>query len=304
MIIASMFDFEYCNENLFYGQYTRQLCFWENDPELYSRGPATGDVRRILIALREKHGPDAVPADAIARGPYNVGDQLDGTPYPMHARIQAANAALDAMGWTYNPRADVRQKDGMDLRFEVLLVSPTWTRIVNPFIETLREIGIRGGYRLVQPAELLRQIQERRYDMILTNFPVSESPGNEQRDFWTTQAADIEGSRNTIGIRNPAVDEAVEQIIAAPTRRALVAAVQVLDRILCAQHYVIPNWYIPYDRGVYWNRFGHPETYVGAQRFPENVIQWWWYDEDRAQRLEEARRTGKPMDENPAPASP
>ena len=296
MIIASMFDFEYCNDHLFYGQYTRQLCFWENDPELYSRGPATGDVRRILIELRRAHGPDAVPADAIDRGPYNVGDRLDGSPYPMHERIQAANAELDAMGWRYDSAAGVRQKDGVDLRFEVLLVSPAWARIVNPFIETLREVGIKGGYRLVQPAELLRQIQDRRYDMILTNFPVSDSPGNEQRDFWTSESADIPGSRNTIGIRNPAIDEAVERIIAAPTRHGLVSAVQVLDRILCAQHYVIPNWHIPYDRAVYWNRFGHPDTYVGALTFRENIIEWWWYDEERARRLEQARRTNQPMD--------
>lgn len=294
-VIASMFDFDYCNKNLFFGQYIRSLCFWENNPQLYSRGPATGQVRRTLISLREKHGDENVPADAIKRGPYNVGDRLDGTPYSITDRILAANRQLDEMGWVYDREAGVRRRNGQDLQFELTITSAGWASIVNPFIENLRELGIQARYRLVQRAEFVGMVQEHRYDSILTAFPQSESPGNEQRDFWTSAAADTPGSRNTPGIRNPAVDDAVEQVISATARRDLEEAVQVLDRILCANHYVIPNWYINYDRGVYWNRFGKPDTYVSQSNFLGNVLQWWWYDEEKAHRLEEARNSNQSL---------
>ncbi len=294
-VIGSMFDFDDLNKNLFFGQYIRQLCFWENNPELYSRGPATGAVRRALIELREKHGDPYVPADAIRRGPYNVGDRLDGTPYDITDRIRSANQQLDAMGWAYDREAGVRRRDGQELQFELTITSAGWASIVNPFIENLRELGIRARYRLVQRAEFIRMVQEHRYDSILTAFPQSESPGNEQRDFWTSDVADTPGSRNTPGIQNPAVDEIVEQVIAASTRRELVEAVQALDRILCANHYVIPHWYINYDRGVYWNRFGKPDTYVSQSNFLGNVLEWWWYDEDQAQRLKEAQQDDRPL---------
>ncbi|HAR65173.1 MAG TPA: ABC transporter substrate-binding protein [Lentisphaeria bacterium] len=297
MALAAAMDFEYMNKNLFYGQYKRQVCFFDNHAEMRSRGPAAGKVRERLIALRKKHN-DAktrtihVYRDAITRGPFNVGE-IPGQPVAsIEDRLASANKLLEAKGWLYHEEAECRVKDGVELKFSILLSNKGWVRLVNPFIENLRTIGAKIDYQLVQPAEFSKRYKEFDFDMIVDGFGQSESPGNEQRDKWTTRAADTSGSSNSIGLKNPAVDEVVEALIASPSREELVINVQVLDRILCAGHYIIPHWYIDYDRGVYWNRFGHVDRYAAKAYFEDNVLNWWWFDAARESALQAARDAG------------
>ncbi len=293
--VAAVMDFEFLNKNQFYGQYKRQLCFFDNNPEMMSRGPAEGKVKEMLAALQEKYGREFVPKDAIARGPYNIGDLPDGSIMPIEDRVKLASKMLDDEGYAYDKELKTRKKGEVVLSFEILIASQAFERIVNPFIERLGEIGIKATYRLVQPAEYIEKIKDFKYDMIVANFGQSMSPGNEQRNYWSSKVVDVKGAGNYAGIRNPAIDDVVEQLIAAKDRKSLVACVQVLDRILCANFYVVPQWYIDYDRAVFWNRFGRPPTYAAKTSFEGNLMSWWWFDAARGKRLLEAKEAGKPF---------
>jgi microcin C transport system substrate-binding protein len=121
---------------------------------------------------------------------------------------------------------------------------------------------------------------------VVGNFAQSESPGNEQRDFWGSAAAEKNGSRNLIGIKNPAIDKLIEKIIFAKDRAELVAATRALDRVLVWNHYVVPQWFAPDERIAYWDRFGHPKTLPARN---VGFFQVWWYDKNAAAKLSAIR---------------
>jgi microcin C transport system substrate-binding protein len=155
---------------------------------------------------------------------------------------------------------------------EFLLVSPEFERVVAPFIQNLRRLGIAGRIRTVDPAQYQNRVREFDFDMVVATFPQSLSPGNEQRDFWSSAAATRPGSRNLVGIRNEAVDALVEKIVEAHDRTELVAASRALDRVLSWNHYVIPQWHINSFRLAYWNRFGIPPA---RPDYGVGFFAWW-----------------------------
>ena len=112
---------------------------------------------------------------------------------------------------------------------------------------------------------------------------------------WTSEAAKIPGSRNFMGIENPAIDELVDIIVKARTRKELVNAIQAMDRILTQQFYMVPHWYIGYDRMVYWNKFSHPTIIPSASQRLNHFLEWWWYDETKAKKLKNAMASGKSL---------
>ena len=128
--------------------------------------------------------------------------------------------------------------------------------------------------------------------MIVAGYPQSRSPGNEQRYMWSSDAAETPGTRNYMGIKNPALDELIEKIVSAKTRKHLVLNIQALDRILTHQYYMVPHWYIAYDRAVYWNKFGRPKINASQSLVINNVLEWWWLDKARANKLKKARTAG------------
>ena len=275
--ISAAFDFDWMNENLFYGQYRRQMCFFDNNKELMSHGPAQGTERAELTALQKKYnrqGHIAVPTEAITVGPFNIGDYP--RTVPLETRIKLTNEFLDKKGWRFDPLKKVRVKGAQTLRFTILLDSPQWVRIVTPFIETLRRIGVQAEYQLVQPAEYAARLESFDFDMVVAVFGQSRSPGNEQRDMWSSRSADIRGSRNLIGIKNPAIDDVIDNLVRADERRTLVKYVHELDRILCANFYVIPHWYLNADRAVYWDKFAQPKKMASSAGFLSNIMNWWW----------------------------
>ena len=166
---------------------------------------------------------------------------------------------------------------------EFLLVSPTFERVVLPFKQSLERLGIDSTIRVVDTSQYQARVEEFDYDMIVNSFAQSLSPGNEQRDFWGSDSADREGSRNRIGIKDPAIDTLIDAIIFAPDRETLVAASRALDRVLLWNHFVVPQWWSPL-RTARWDRFGLPETlpnYAAAGGFPDV----WWYEEGFAAKL-------------------
>ena len=135
---------------------------------------------------------------------------------------------------------------------------PLFERISQPIIQNLERLGVRAKVRTVDPAQYQNRIQEFDFDVTQGGFGQSESPGNEQREFWGSASADVQASRNTIGIKDPVIDELIELIIAAETRESLIARTHALDRVLLWHHFVIPQWHLPADRIAYWDKFSPP----------------------------------------------
>ncbi len=287
--IAMMMDFDWSNRNLFYDQYTRNDCYFDNNPEMKAKGLPQGEVKEMLLNLRKKYGKKVVPKTVFTKP---VG--APGQGIPIEKNIALANKLLNSEGWKSGARG-IRQKNGKRLEFEVLLDNPQWERIVEPYKSNLAKIGINLKVKMVKTAQYEERTREFKYDMIITGYGQSRSPGNEQRSMWTSEAAKVPGSRNYMRIENPAIDELVDIIVKAKTRKELVNAIQAMDRILTHQFYMVPNWYIGYDRMVYWNKFSHPKVIPSASSRFSHFLEWWWYDKDKAEKLKTARAAGKSL---------
>ena len=131
--------------------------------------------------------------------------------------------------------------------------------------------------------------------MIVTGYGQSRSPGNEQRYMWSSEAAETPGSRNYMGIKNPAIDELIDTIVKAESRTELIASLQAMDRILTHQFYIVPHWYIAYDRVVYWQKFMHPKINPSQSPIINNILEWWWWNKDKARNLSNALASGSPL---------
>ncbi len=149
--------------------------------------------------------------------------------------------------------------------------------------------------KLVQVAEYEERQRNFKFGMIVASYPQSWSPGNEQRSMWNSEAADTSGTRNYMRIKNPALDELIDSITKAKTRKELVVNIHALDRILTHQFYMVPHWYIAYDRVVYWNKFSHPKINSSQSSAIDDILEWWWWDKQKALKLKNARSKGKSL---------
>ena len=286
--IAMAFDFEWSNKNLFYGQYTRNECYFDNNPEMKARGLPQGEVKTLLLKLREKY-KNYVPKTALTKP---VG--APGQGQSAIKNIQVANTLLDSAGWKIGSDG-IRRKGKNQLRIELLLAGPGFQRIAEPYKNNLKKIGVHLDIKVVQVAEYEERLRNFKFGMIVAGYPQSRSPGNEQRYMWGSEAADTPGTRNYMGIKNPALDELIDRIIKAKTRKELVINIQTLDRILTHQFYMVSHWYIAYDRAVFWNKFSRPKINPSQNSIANNILEWWWWDEQKVQKLKNARAQGKSL---------
>ena len=274
------YDFEWANKNLFYNQYTRVSSFFENT-ELASKGMPEGREKEILEALR-KEFPDHVPEAALTKA-YANPTNPDRNAF--RRNLRRATQLLAKAGWVIRDGALTNKKSGEVMEVEFLIISPAFERVILPFIQNLKRLGIKASLRLVDSSQYRARLDNFDFDIVTATFSQSESPGNEQRDFWGTAAATKPGSRNLIGIQNPAIDKLVDMIIFAKSRQELVAVTHALDRVLLAHHFVVPQWYSPNARIAYWNKFGRPETLPSQT---PGFVQVWWFDAGAAKKLEAA----------------
>ena len=265
------FDFEWSNKALFYGQYERTRSYFENS-EMAATGLPTGAELALLEPFRGQVPEEVFTTEYQPPRTDGSGNNRE--------NLRRAAELLRAAGWTVENGRLV--KDGQPLAFEILLPAPQYERVVLPYKASLEKIGVSVSVRTVDSAQYRRRMDSFDYDMTLSVFPQSNSPGNEQREFWSSEAAKREGSRNVIGISDPVVDALIERIIAAPDRAGLVAACRALDRVLQWGHYVVPNWHLSRDRIAYWDRFGMPDV------VPDEGVQLdaWWWDAARAAALD------------------
>ena len=287
--VAMVFDFQWSNKNLFYGQYTRNECYFDNNPEMKASGLPNKEVKSILLKLREKHGASFVPKTTLTKpvGAPGQGQSLDNN-------IKIANALLDSAGWKVEADG-IRSKNGKRMVIKLVLSSPLFQRIIEPYKNNLEKIGLSLDVKVVQIAKYEEILRNFNFDMVVANYPQSRSPGNEQRSMWSSEAENTAGSRNYMGIKNPAIDELIDRIVEAKSRKELINSIQAMDRILTHQFYIVPNWYIPYDRIVYWNKFSRPKINPSQSIIINNILEWWWFDESKATTLKKARASGSAL---------
>jgi len=275
--ITLLFDFEWSNATLFHNAYTRTSSYFDNS-ELAARGEPDASELALLEPLR-----DQLPAAVF--GPAWVPPKTDGSGAIREQR-RTAYALLKDAGWQIVDDQLVNA-DGEPLQFEFLLVQPEFERVLLPFKRNLASLGITMELRRVDVSQYINRLRSREFDMVVTGFGQSNSPGNEQREYWHSSSADNPGSRNLMGLKDPAVDALVEGLVQADSRESLITHTHALDRALRSLHLLVPNWYTSVYRVAYWNKFGHPAT---PPKYDLGLFTW-WVDPDKEARLRGALGT-------------
>ncbi|QRM30532.1 ABC transporter substrate-binding protein [Microvirga sp. VF16] len=264
------FPFEELNKTIFYGLYERPSSFFFG-LDLASSGLPEGRELEILESVRDK-----VPASVFTT-PFK--NPVNDSPETIRNNLREADRLLKEAGWEVKNGRRVNAK-GEVLSVELLSSSPNEERVFLPYKTSLDRLGIATTVRTVDDVQYTNRTRAFDFDIATGLWPQSQSPGNEQREFWGSQAAAREGSRNLSGIADPGVDALIEKVIFAKDREELVAATKALDRVLLAHDYVVPQWTSLKQRTARWNRYSHPETMprYGGAAFPTI----WWYDEAKA----------------------
>jgi microcin C transport system substrate-binding protein len=260
--LAVAFDFEWSNAHLFYGDYTRTQSYFSNS-ELAARGLPSADERAVLEPFRGRV-PDAVFGES-----YRAPSTATGG---MRPNLVKAMRLLEAAGWVVRDMRLVHAATGRPMTIEVLLDDPAFERITLPFVQNLERMGVAARIRTVDHAQYEYRLKHFDFDMTVTLWAQSLSPGNEQADFWGSEAARTPGSRNLAGISDPVVDELIAQLIAAPDRAQLVARTRALDRVLLFGHYIVPQFHLTAFRVAYWNRFSRPAI---SPKYELGFDTWW-----------------------------
>jgi len=260
--LAAAFDFEWSNAHLFYNAYTRTRSYFSNS-ELASRGLPSEAELQVLTPFRGR-----VPNDVFTRE-YQPPSTVPGGLRP---NLVHALELLKQAGWVVRDMRLVNAETGRPMTFEILIDEPSFERIALPFVKNLERLGVAARLRTVDAAQYQYRLKQFDFDMTVAVFPQSLSPGNEQIDYWASSSADIPGSRNLAGVRDPVVDRLVALVISAPTRPELVARTRALDRVLLWGHYVIPQFHIAAFRVAYWNRFGRPAV---SPKYDLGFDTWW-----------------------------
>jgi len=274
--LGYLFDFEWTNKTLFYGAYKRTESYFANSELASSSLPSPAELA-ILDKYRGQI-PDEVFTTVFKAPTTNgTGDIRD--------NLRMALKLMALAGWTVKNGKMVNVQ-GQPFAFEFLLVQPEFERVVLPFAQNLARIGIVCNVRTIDPAQYENRMNNFDFDMTVVDFGESLSPGNEQRQFWSSQSADQAGGGNYLGIKSKAIDDLVDLVINAPDRESLVTRVQALDRVLLESHFVITNWYLGNFRVAYWNKLGRPKEnppYALA-------LNTWWYDKARGDALAAERK--------------
>ena len=267
------FDFEWTNKNLFHGLYKRTNSMFENSA-LAAHAPPDAAERALLEPLR-----GMVPEEVFVK-PY-AASVTDGSGR-IRRELRRAARLLREAGYTVRGNRLV-DEGGAPFTVEFLLFEASFTRIINPYIRNLERLGIAAKIRIVDVANFKVRTDNYDFDIIVRRYVQPLTPGIEQRHFFGSAAADLPGSFNIGGIKDPAVDALIEKVIGARGRAALVAAVRALDRVLMWNHYTVPQWYKGAHHLAYWNKFDRPPV---KPRFARGVVDTWWYNPRKAAMIE------------------
>lgn len=266
------FDFEWSNKNLFFGLYTRTASYFENS-DLKAVGEPSAEELALLAPFRDKlpaavFGPPVSPPVTDASG-------------NNRAQLRQATKLLMEAGWQQTPQG-LRHAKGELFSVEVLIDSPSFERIVAPYIKNLKAIGVDATMRRVDAAQYERRLKDFDFDLTTQRYALRLTPGVELKTYWGSQAAATTGSFNLAGIADPVLDQLIDKIITATSRDELRTATRAADRVLRAGHYWVPQWYKGAHNLAFWNKFSWPAV---KPKYERGATETWWYDAEKAKAL-------------------
>jgi microcin C transport system substrate-binding protein len=270
--LGLVFDFEWSNKNLFFGLYTRTASYFENS-DLKAVGPPTPDELKLLEPFRDKL-PEAVFGEPVSP-PVTDGSGNNRT------QLREAAKLLDEAGWKQTPQG-VRNAAGQPLSIEILMDSPSFERIIAPYVKSLKSIGIDASMRLVDSAQYERRMKDYDFDLTTQRYALRLTPGVELKNFWGSKAAASPGSYNLAGISDPVLDELIDKIVQAKSRDELIAATRAADRVLRAGYYWVPQWYKGAHNLAFWDKFSWPAV---KPKYERGALETWWIDAEKEKAL-------------------
>jgi len=259
------YNFDWVQRNVYYGQYDYPNSYFENS-ELAARGLPSKEELEILLPYR-----DRLPEDVFTKEFKSPRGDVNGF---NRDNLRDAMRLLNLAGYVVKNDVLVEDASNKQFKIEFLLVDVSFGRIVQPYIGDLAKLGIVATMRVVDTSQYQQRIETFDFDMVTGGVAQSLSPGNEQREYFGSAAADRPGSRNIAGIKNPAIDGIIEKLIFAEDRASLVTAVRALDRVLVWNYYCVPQLFNAEDRYAYWDRFGHPDPFPP---YNNGIPLLWWY---------------------------
>jgi microcin C transport system substrate-binding protein len=266
------FDFQWTNKNMFYDLYDRTTSFFENSPMAAKGKPSAAELK-LLEPFRDKLAP------AVFEEPY-LPPVSDGSGNDRRLMRQAAKLLMDA-DWMYKGSQLVDAK-GAPFEIEFLITDASSERLLAPFVDNLKRLGLVTSIRKIDPAQYERRRKSFDYDIVTARFTMALTPGPELGNFFASRSAKTEGSFNLSGIEDPVVDHLITRIAEASTRDDLVTAARALDRVLRAGHYWVPHWYKASHHIAAWDKFGRPPV---KPDFDRGILDTWWFDAAKAARL-------------------
>ncbi|MEL6913841.1 MAG: extracellular solute-binding protein [Pseudomonadota bacterium] len=276
--VRLMFNFNWSNESLFFGLYERPSSFWQFSENEAAGLPSEAE-RAILAPLVDEGLIDAsLLSEAPIAAPVSGARQFD------RGNAREAQALLDAAGWMVNPSTGLREKDGEVLEMVFLESSPSFDRIINPYVENLRNIGIDAKLERVDPAQEQERMRVYDYDISTMGWSLGYEPSTGLRQ-WFAGALKDESSRNLAGVDDPAVDRIIERVVAAETSEELQTAVRALDRVLRSIRFNVPQWQNTEHWVAYWDQYGRPDP---LPPLALGQLDFWWYDAEKGQALRDA----------------
>jgi microcin C transport system substrate-binding protein len=267
LALAQAFDFEWMNRQVFYGQYVRSPSYFTNS-EMQAKGLPGPDELAVLEPLRDRLSPEVfgeapVPPDTEP-------------PHSLRENLRTALALLKEAGWTVADDGRLRNAKGEPFEFEVLSYSKALERIAVPWARNLEKLGIRAELRVTDPVLFQKRTDDFDFDVTVTSYPASQTPGNELLERFSSAAADEKGSDNVAGVRDPAVDALIATLLQSETREELVDAARALDRVLRHGWYLVPHFYSATHRVAYRDIFGFPATLPRYYTAPAWLLKTWW----------------------------
>ena len=271
--VGLLFNFEWSNESLFYGQYARINSFWENS-ELAAEGMPSDAELALLKPIADLLPAGVIDGEAVM-APVSGNRTLD------RKNLRKASALLDEAGWTVGDDGLRRNAAGETLTIEIIEDSPTFDRVHLPFIDNLKAVGIDAIYSRIDPAQMTDRSRNYDFDMMVDQFPMSLEPSSGLKQYFGSETAN-QSVFNSMGLKSEAVDTLIEHVMKAQNKAELATSVKALDRTLRAYYFWVPQWFNDAYRVAYWNMYEHPET---LPPFALGNLDFWWYNAEKAADL-------------------
>jgi len=278
--IALMFNFEWSNETLFYGLYSRINSVWENSWLAATGVPAPEEIALLQPLVNEGLLPASILTDAPVMGPASGATQLD------RKNLRRASALLDEAGWLPGADGIRRNAAGEALVVAFLNDDPSFERVINPYVENLKSLGVAARLESIDQAQMEARTRPPSYDfdMIVGNARSGYISGSELKQYYGSETADV-SAFNVMGLKSAAVDRMVAVVMAAKSNDDLTVATRALDRVLRAERFWVPQWFKATHTVAYFDMYEHPET---LPPYALGELEFWWFNADKAAALKAA----------------